>query len=463
MKAHKNWSYAPYRPPFVEVGDIYICRVAPAQESIALQWLPCSTADETPQYEVLYRRRGEGEFLCAGVTAACEYTLTGLADGAEYECFVRAGAHKSRVRLARCGAAPGVVVNYLHPEDEAYAFSGRYLCSPSLVRHPEGFLLASMDLFAGNHPQNLTLIFRSDDDGASWRYVSELFPCFWGKLFIHRGSLYMLAVNTEYGDLLIGRSDDGGVTFGEPTVLLRGGNGKNGEAGVHKNPQPVVEYAGRVWNTLEWGAWGRGYHAPMVMSAAADADLLDADSWSFSEPVRYDPAWPGLPEGPSTGNIEGTLVEMHGGLYNVMRYDMSRTTPNFGKVIAYRVNTSQPEAPLTYDHCIDFPANHSKFTIKYDPATQKYYSIANRILDAANAHSRNLLSLMGSADGEHWYVVQDLIDRRQEDPSKTGFQYVDFLIENGEILYLCRTAINGAANFHDSNYSLFGRVTLPKE
>lgn len=70
---------------------------------------------------------------------------------------------------------------------------------------------------------------------------------------------------------------------------------------------------------------------------------------------------------------------------------------------------------------------------------------------------------MGSADGEHWYVVQDLIDRRQEDPAKTGFQYVDFLIENGEILYLCRTAINGAANFHDSNYSLFGRVTLPEE
>ena len=39
-----------------------------------------------------------------------------------------------------------------------------------------------------------------------------------------------------------------------------GGNGKCGEAGVHKNPQPIVEYNGRLWNTLEWGAWGRGYH-----------------------------------------------------------------------------------------------------------------------------------------------------------------------------------------------------------
>ena len=243
-------------------------------------------------------------------------------------------------------------------------------------------------------------------------------------------------------------------------MLLRGGNGKNGEAGVHKNPQPVLEYAGRLWNTLEWGAWGRGYHAPMVMSAAADADLLDPDSWLFSDPVKYDPTWPGLPKGPSTGNIEGTLTVIDGRLYNIMRYDMTRTTPNYGKVIAYRVDTDNPEAPLTYDRCIDFPANHSKFSIKYDPATQKYYSIASRILDETCTRNRNLLSLMVSEDCLHWHVMRDLADRRHEDPFKTGFQYVDFLIENGEILYLCRTAINGAANYHDANYSTFGRVKL---
>lgn len=77
----------------------------------------------------------------------------------------------------------------------------------------------------------------------------------------------MLSCSTEYGDLLIGKSTDGGKTFGEPTVLLKGSGGKNGEAGIHKNPQPVVEFDGRMWNTLEWGSWGRGYHAVMVMSA----------------------------------------------------------------------------------------------------------------------------------------------------------------------------------------------------
>ncbi|MBQ8611974.1 MAG: exo-alpha-sialidase [Oscillospiraceae bacterium] len=456
MKAHKNWSYAPYRPPFTEVGEPYICRVAPAADAIALQWLPCGAAE----YTVFCRVRGEGEFLPVLTTGGDSAVIGQLCEGKEYEFYVQAEEKRSRIRLALCAAPFDTVVNYLHPEDEAYAFSGRYLCSPSLVRLPDGALLASMDLFAGNCPQNLSLIFRSEDDGRSWRYISELFPCFWGKLFVHGGALYMLAVNTEYGDLLIGRSDDGGYTFGEPTVLLRGGGGKNGEAGVHKNPQPVVEYAGRLWNTLEWGAWGRGYHAPMVMSAAADADLLDADSWLFSEPVKYDPGWPGLPAGPSSGNIEGALTVINGALYNVMRYDMTRTTPNYGKVIAYKVNTDEPEAPLTYDRCIDFPANHSKFSIKYDPLTQKYYSIASRITGPECIGHRNLLSLMVSADGLHWQVLRDLADRRGEDPAKVGFQYVDFLIENGEILYLCRTAINNAHNFHDANYSTFGRVSL---
>ena len=77
----------------------------------------------------------------------------------------------------------------------------------------------------------------------------------------------MLSCSTEYGDLLIGKSTDGGKTFGEPTVLLKGSGEKNGEAGIHKNPQPVVEFDGRMWNTLEWGSWGRGYHAVMVVSA----------------------------------------------------------------------------------------------------------------------------------------------------------------------------------------------------
>ena len=460
MRAQKAWSYAPYRPPLIDVGDIYICRVAPAEESIRLEWLPCAGDGE---YEVLYRPRGEGEFVSAGKSRACACDIVGLASERDYECYVTSGTQKSRIRLARTGKCVGTVINYLHPEDEAYAFSGRYLCSPSLLRHPDGYLLASMDVYAAMHPQNLTLIFRSDDEGQSWHYVSELFPCFWGKMFLYEGAVYMTGVSTEYGDLLIGRSDDGGVTFTQPTVLLRGGNGKNGEAGVHKNPQPVIEFGGRLWMSWEWGAWKRGYHAPSVASAPLGSDLLDAESWSFAEPIRYDPTWPGVPAGESAGNIEGMLVEMDGELHNLMRYSMEKLERKWGLIVDYRVNTDDPEAPLSYAGCIEYPCNNSKFAIVYDSVSGKYLSIGSRIYDGERTRARDLLSLLASEDGRRWRVVRDEIDMRGIDHNLIGFQYVSMEIDGDDLIYQCRTAMNGAHNFHDSNYATFHRIPRFRE
>ncbi len=454
MKAHKNWSYHPYLPLCRDNADIYICRVAPSINGIHLEWL-----DIEKVCAVYVRKRGEGEYALAGQTDKTEFDITGLETDTDYEFYVAAGEKKSLVRLARCGEAVDTVVNYLHPEDNVYAFSGNCLCSPSLLRHPEGYLLASMDVYGHAKPQNLTLIFRSDDDGKTWHYVSELFPCFWGRLFLYEGDVYMIACSTEYGDLLIGRSTDGAKTFSEPTVLLRGGNGKNNEAGVHKNPQPMLEYNGRLWNTMEWGAWGQPYcHAAMVMSAKLGSDLLDADSWLFSEPVKYDQNWDGIPKGKSGGTIEGCLVVHNDKLYNIMRYDMTQLSPSYGYALAYEVDTDDPEAPLRYDRPINFPANHAKFQIKYDKKRKKYYSIASFIKDDEHKSARNTLALMESADLDNWKVERILHDKGNK--WKVGFQYVDFYIEGDRIIYLCRTAINGAESFHNSNYSTFGTIEL---
>ena len=459
MRACESWSRRPYRPPFYEVGMPYLSRVAPEAGRIAIEWLP----EGTGEYEVFFREKGEGAFRSAGRTEGTEFVLTDLTDGRDYEFYVASGHGRSRIRLGKSGRAVGTVVNYLHPEDDAYAFSGKALCSPSLVRLPDGALLASMDVFRGDWPQDLTLVFRSEDDGKTWHYSCEVYPCFWGKLFVHRGSLYLLGCSTEYGDLLIGRSDDGGRSFSAPSVLLRGGGGKNGEPGVHKNPQPVVSFRGRLWNTLEWGSWARGYHAAMVMSVPEDADLLDPAEWRFSEPVKYDPGWPGVPAGESTGNIEGCLVEKDGALYNVMRYDMERLERKFGLAVVYRVDTEDPEGPLRYERCVEFPANASKFEIRYVPARARYYSIATRILSEETRRSRNLLSLLSSEDLVTWRVERDIYDFRDSDPAKVGFQYVDFLPEGEELLFLCRTAIHDPINFHDANYSTFDRVSIAGE
>lgn len=272
----------------------------------------------------------------------------------------------------------------------------------------------------------------------------------------------MLSCSTEYGDLLIGKSTDGGKTFSTPVCLLRGSNGKNGNDGVHKNPQNIMIYQNRIYNTLEWGTWeNREFcHAAMVMSCSVDDDLLVPENWHFSEPVKYDSNWPGTVDGEARGTIEGTLcIAPNGKLYNVMRYNIGKAVPAYGLVLAYRVNTQDPDAPLEYSHAIKMPCNNSKFMIKYDPVSRQYYSIVTRIDCEARIARRNLLSLMRSTDMENWELVCDLLDKRDEDMEKVGFQYVDFEFEGADILYLCRTALNHAHNFHDANYSTFHRIS----
>ena len=207
MQGVTTWSFHPYKPLLFDTGDIYICRVYPGRAKIAFDWLPI---DGVTEYTVFWQIRDSGDNWESETVSGTSFVREGLADETDYAFYVTAGAKKSRVRLARTGDVPGdVVVNYLHPDDPAYSFSGQYLCSPSMVRHPDGYLLASMDVFKSGAPQDLTLIFRSDDNGATWQYVSELFPCFWGRMFIHKGDLYMIANSTECGDMLIGRSPDG--------------------------------------------------------------------------------------------------------------------------------------------------------------------------------------------------------------------------------------------------------------
>lgn len=281
MKKPKTWSYAPYKPLFFETGDIYICRISPKKCRVHIEWLDSGAK----KYEIHARIKGDGDFSLVGTTEKYEFDLENLLDKTDYEFYVCDGddrTQKSRVRLAKTGEFPyGGVVNYLHPEDDAYSFSVKCLCSPSILRLSDGSLLASMDVFAGAYPQNLTLVFRSDDDGKSWHYQCELFPCFWGKLFEHKGEVYMFGCSTEYGDMLIGKSTDGGKSFCEPTILYRGGNGKNGEPGLHRNPQVVLTYGGRIWNTVEWGSWARGYHAVMAVSHRLTATYSTATRGSL--------------------------------------------------------------------------------------------------------------------------------------------------------------------------------------
>lgn len=453
---------------------VEIVRLAPGEGRFQVDWIVKDSgteADSETYFEVQCAKSGESWHASRAVRAEQDRSslvLCDLEDGVDYRLRVlqrRTSSGdvvaESATRLVRPGHVPGVVVNYIHPEDYTYNSSGRSTASPSIVELPDGRFVASHDIYWDHHGQNLSLVFRSDDRGKSWYYLSELYPCFWGKLFVHRGALYMLSTSTEYGALLIRRSDDGGETWSAPAEIIPAGSREQG--GPHKAPVPVVEYQGRLWSAVEYGSWGTGGHAAGVVSVPVDADLLDPESWAVTPFLKYDPSWPGTIEGGANpGVLEGNIViTPEGELVNVLRYHTIGGKPDYGKAIVLKVDAENPRAPLTFQQVVDFPGNMSKFTIHFDPVTRRYWSLVNRVT-TPNVSQRNVLTLTRSADLIHWEIVADILNYQEngwpEDLTKVGFQYVDWFIDGDDIAALSRTAINGAWNFHNANHITFHRI-----
>lgn len=259
----------------------------------------------------------------------------------------------------------------------------------------------------------------------------------------------MLGCSTEYGDLLIGRSDDGGKSWSAPTALLRGSCHCK-EVGWHRAPMPVLIRDGRVMTDVQYGAWSKKVFCDAVISAPEDGDLLDPTNWVCTEFFDAREHISPLPE-KIWGGIEGNVITATDGSI----VDFLRFADRSALILKY--DPQAPEAEPVLDKVIDFPCTASKFNIIFDERSKKYVTIASRALDEPPT-LRNLLSLFSSDDLISWKLCLDLIDRRYEDPRAAGFQYVDFIIDGDDILYLCRTAYNSPNNFHNSNYTTFHRI-----
>ncbi len=467
MKPVTSWSFRPYAElyKYSRALSPYICRLEPGRGGFTVDFIDNGLNDNLSvassglydkiadaDHLVYYRPREEGGFIPVRPERLKNFFTADIAceDERDFEVYVeRADGTRSSVRLVRTGYVPGTVINYLHPEDDEYLFSGRYLASPSLLTLPDGTILASMDVFHGEKGQNLTLIFRSTDGGKRFEYLTEVFPCFWGGLFIAGGKLYLIGCSREYGDLLIGRSDDGGATWTTPTVLFRGSS-LSAECGCHRAPMKVEVSHGLVMTDVQYGAWAKGIFCDFVISAPEDSDLLDPANW-LSSGIWNPDEHPEAKLNGVAGGIEGCVVTAPDGkVYDILRY-----AP--GKLLKLRFDPSDREGELVFDGFIDCPINQSKVDIVFDEKTRLYFMIGSYRLESP-ATNRNLLSLLCSENLDDWSLVSHLIDYRDADPGKIGFQYVSFGIAGDDIIYQSRTAFNGAHNFHDSNYATFHRI-----
>ncbi len=448
------------------MSSIVIERLAPGAGKVGVDWSAITSLPPVAPLYLEIKERGaawEAARQCRLAPESRSAVIAGLKDGLDYELRLRVitpGSDtvmaESATRLVRPGPVPGVVVNYIHPEDYTYNSSGRSPASPSIAILPDGRYVAAHDVFWTGHGQNLSMVFHSADQGKSWRFASDIQPCFWGELFVHRGSLYMLSTATSCGALLIRRSGDGGYTWSNPAEILPGGDPKTG--GPTKAPVPVVEHHGRLWSAVENGSWQLGFDAGVV-SVPADADLMDPGNWTVTPFLKYDSNWPGtISGGDRPRMLEGNVVVTpEGTLVNILRY---HTTPDYGKAIMLDIDMENPAVPLRFCQVIDFPGNMSKFTIRHDQVARSYFSLVNRT--SANVGQRNILTLIRSRNLYDWEIVRDILNYEEngwpEDYTKVGFQYVDWLVEGEDIIALSRTAINGAWNFHNANHITFHRI-----
>jgi hypothetical protein len=260
----------------------------------------------------------------------------------------------------------------------------------------------------------------------------------------------------QYGGAVIRRSTDGGLTWTTPKDSRSGQLFAEGQ--YHCAPVPVVVHNGRLWRAMEDRnppeGWGSNFRS-FVMSAPADANLLDADSWTSSNRLRFEPGWPGR------AWLEGNIVVTPDNkLVNILRVE------NKEQELAAVVRVSQDGKSVSFDpekDFIHFFGGTNKFTIRPDPVTRRYWSLVNKQKDP-DAY-RNVLTLVSSPDSRDWRVESVIL--QHPDNEKHAFQYVDWLFEGDDIIAVSRTAyedgLGGAHRAHDANYLTFHRIANFRE
>jgi hypothetical protein len=354
---------------------------------------------------------------------------------------------------------PGTVTHHLPSND------GAYIGSPSLERLPDGAWVASHDLFGPKtreYHSGVTEVFRSDDEGNSWRAIARLEPCFWANLFVHDGSLYLLGLTHHHGLVTIRRSDDGGHSWTEPKDTSSGLITPYGQ--YHTGPMPMLIHRGRIWRALEDATasthWGLRYN-PLLISAPLGADLLRRDSWIFSSMPRQSREWLG---GKFGGWLEGNAVALPDGtVADVLRIDYGEGGKAALVTLADDGHTLEfcPQKDI-----IDLPGGATKFAIRQDPVGGKYWTLANAVPPRhagdrpAQVTIRNTLALMSSEDLRSWEIRHVVL--HHPDAARHGFQYVDWLFDGDDIAAVSRTAwedeFGGAPNEHDANFLTFHRL-----
>ena len=482
MKGICSWQFTPYIRPTEKYKELlpYISRIIPFNGGFSIDWFDKGVENE--KHYLCFRAAGADNNYTEVPIDTNTFNVTGLKNNTDYECFIKRNENeKSDVRIVRTGKnyPDATVINYLHPNDNIYSYSGHAVCAPSIVRLPSGKLLVLHDVPC-DRSQNpacpcLAILLQSEDNGKTWKYVCDIRPAFNPMIFLHNGELYILALSTDYTDLIIGKSVDEGKTWTSPVTILRGEN--INRFGWHRGAMPFIEHNGTLYTSVEYGfvnelirpseaelknaydsdadpksradatLWRAGdkiirlSHYAGVLSIRKDADMLKPENWCVTPlyfPGEYDPRQ----------CIEGNLLILPDGKL----YDFLRTIRS-GKSLLLKLDEKNPrEGELSFVRLDEqFPlSSQSKFDIKYDEASKRYIAFGNLY-----PYGRRTLVMAVSKDFENWDTAYTVADVKN---TPDCFSYPSWIFDGEDILLVSRTAYNGATNQHDTNMITFHKI-----
>ena len=357
--------------------------------------------------------------------------------------------------VSEVSAVPGSIINFWDPDFD------QYIGDPSIVILPNGDYIASHDGFGPAHTAQITYVYRSTDQGDTWAPYgndptdeNRLVGQSQSTLFVNGTDLYSLGIAADVGAspagdwLSIRKSIDGGLSWTEPDSPINGRlDALSSGVGYSGGAATVLVHNGRVWRSFEDVTSAAGVHAQnwssFVMSAPVGSDLLDSSNWTRSSGYLLDQG-----TYPTKGLTEGNVVvKPNGDLVNITRVTNSSEEAAF-------INVNALGTTSTFDTINPFPGGGSKFAIRYDSTTQKYWTLANDQTPATN--ERSILTLNSSPDLLSWTVEGTILE--DSNTADVGFQYVDWQFDGNDLVAASRTSFSGADNFHDADYLTFHRI-----
>lgn len=399
--------------------------------------------------------------LAAAHTRKLHLVFICLILGAFCECFAQ--------------KVPGVVVA------KAPVSKRSFVASPAIAILSDGSYVVSHDRYgpAFKSGPKVTTVYRSADKGLTWKKQAEIENLYWASFLVLKDALYLMGTTKSIGDIVICKSTDKGGTWTNPVDAKKG---LLFQGRYHTAPTTFVAHNGRVWRAYEEDpdpANPRRFQA-FVLSAPQGADLLNAVNWTKSNGLEFDeklinaraPRWR---EGNMVAGPDGHMVDF---IRLESRQKPKDTYKLLGAVegmtryeIAGKIDVSADGKKVSFDTkkgLVRFPGAETKFSIRYDPISKKYWSLVNKIssnkpgsdFKVSPHHQRNVVMLTSSPDLVNWTEHAKLLRWNEgktitmED--KYAFQYIDWVFDGNDILAVSRTAWD-SINYHDSNYITFHR------